>query len=186
MEPKTQGLWGWKEQTCQGHHEWVGSSYEVCHTQQQELVLLCLLWCLPCFFFLFFFPPDILQSGSRYWTRRGALTVHEEWRLFTWNNGSGHPRWASSYYFIWQKASLKLTLNLGRLFLLLKSGMASLQPERRAGLWLHLSIFYPFVPDWNLIFLWGCKRRTAVPVLISRLCCSCRSRALVIDYFFVI
>lgn len=84
-------------------------------------MLLRPLWCLPCFFILFnffyyFFPPDILQSGSRYWTRRGALTVHEEWRLFTWDNGSRHPRLASSYCFIWQKVSLESSQDLGRFF----------------------------------------------------------------------
>lgn len=75
-DPKAEHLWGWKEQTCHGqsaplqqqHHEQAGSGREVCHTHQQCLMLLCLLWCLPCFIFpgFWFFFPDILQSGSRY------------------------------------------------------------------------------------------------------------------------
>lgn len=126
-----------------------------------------------CLFF-FFFSPDILQSGSRYWTRRGALTVHEEWRLFTWDNGSRHPWLASSYCFIQQKVSLKLTQNLGRFFFCWNLGWLHCSQGRRAGLWFYLSVFCPSVPHWNWVVLCGCKRRR-VCVLVSRLCCCCRT-----------
>lgn len=40
---------------------------------------------------------DILQSSQRHWTWGRTPPVHEDWRLFTWNNGSGHSRSAIPY-----------------------------------------------------------------------------------------
>lgn len=59
--------------------------------------------------------------------------------------------------------------------------MALLQPGRRAGLWLHLSIFCLSVPEWSLMVLWGCKR----PMSLSQDCAAPAGHvwALVIGYF---